>query len=88
MELLATTWKNFEAEIAVLSMVRVTNIIVSHLGYSIEGNEKILLCEYMPLGALSQNLFWTKEICLEKVLIQNKVKYAIVILKSHIESLF
>jgi len=73
--------------------INVEDFFPSHMGYSIEGNEKNLLCEYMPLGAPSQNLFsleknWTKEICLEKVLIQNKVKYAIVILKSHIESLF
>ncbi|WJX73783.1 hypothetical protein P8452_57523 [Trifolium repens] len=50
----------FQSEIDVLSKVRHRHL-VSLLGYSIEGNERLLVYEYMPLGALSQHLFhWRK----------------------------
>jgi serine/threonine protein kinase len=50
----------FQSEIDVLSKVRHRHL-VSLLGYSIEGNERLLVYEYMPLGALSQHLFhWKK----------------------------
>ncbi|XP_061349326.1 receptor-like kinase TMK3 [Gastrolobium bilobum] len=56
--------EEFEAEIAVLSKVRHRHL-VSLLGYSIEGNERLLVYEYMPLGALSQHLFHWKSLNLE-----------------------
>ncbi|KAE9600732.1 hypothetical protein Lal_00045557 [Lupinus albus] len=56
--------EEFEAEIAVLSKVRHRHL-VSLLGYSIEGNERLLVYEYMPLGALSQHLFHWKSLKLE-----------------------
>ncbi|KAI3984970.1 hypothetical protein MKX01_004738 [Papaver californicum] len=46
----------FQSEIAVLSKVRHRHL-VSLLGYSIEGNERLLVYEYMPQGALSKHLF-------------------------------
>ena len=46
----------FQSEIAVLSKVRHRHL-VSLLGYSTEGNERILVYEYMPQGALSKHLF-------------------------------
>ncbi|KAJ4823742.1 hypothetical protein Tsubulata_005561 [Turnera subulata] len=46
----------FQAEIAVLSKVRHRHL-VSLLGYSVAGNERILVYEYMPQGALSKHLF-------------------------------
>ncbi|XP_051150628.1 receptor protein kinase TMK1-like [Andrographis paniculata] len=50
----------FQSEITVLSKVRHRHL-VSLLGYSIEGNERILVYEYMPQGALSKHLFhWNK----------------------------
>ncbi|KAJ6803310.1 receptor-like kinase TMK3 [Iris pallida] len=50
----------FQAEIAVLSKVRHRNL-VSLLGFSAEDNEKLLVYEYMPNGALSKHLFhWKK----------------------------
>ncbi|RDX90753.1 Receptor-like kinase TMK3, partial [Mucuna pruriens] len=56
--------EEFEAEIAVLSKVRHRHL-VSLLGYSIEGNERLLVYEYMSLGALSQHLFHWKSLKLE-----------------------
>ncbi|XP_051143482.1 receptor-like kinase TMK3 [Andrographis paniculata] len=46
----------FQSEIAVLSKVRHRNL-VSLLGYAVEGNERLLVYEYMPQGALSRHLF-------------------------------
>ncbi|KAK7263453.1 hypothetical protein RJT34_31043 [Clitoria ternatea] len=54
----------FHAEIAVLSKVRHRHL-VSLLGYSTEGNERLLVYEYMPLGALSRHLFHWKSLKLE-----------------------
>ncbi|KAF7805750.1 receptor-like kinase TMK3 [Senna tora] len=54
----------FQAEIAVLSKVRHRHL-VSLLGYSVEGNERLLVYEYMPLGALSKHLFHWKSLKLE-----------------------
>ncbi|KAA8544341.1 hypothetical protein F0562_022391 [Nyssa sinensis] len=56
----------FQAEIAVLSMVRHRHL-VSLLGYSIEGNERLLVYEYMSQGALSRHLFRWKSLNLEPV---------------------
>eukprot|EP01018_Ginkgo_biloba_P012330 Gb_34876 [translate_table: standard] len=50
----------FQAEIAVLSKVRHRHL-VALLGYCIEGNERLLVYEYMPQGALSRHIFdWAK----------------------------
>lgn len=54
----------FRTEISVLSEVRHRNL-VSLLGYSVEGNEKLLVYEYMPQGALSRHLFHCKSLNLE-----------------------
>ncbi|CAN4099023.1 unnamed protein product [Withania somnifera] len=54
----------FQAEIAVLSRVRHRHL-VSLLGYSIEGNERLLVYEYMSKGALSRHLFRWKILNLE-----------------------
>ncbi|KAJ7519627.1 hypothetical protein O6H91_20G062300 [Diphasiastrum complanatum] len=48
--------KEFQAEIAVLTKVRHRHL-VALLGYCIEGNERLLVYEYMPQGTLSQHLF-------------------------------
>lgn len=50
----------FTAEIAVLTKVRHRHL-VALLGYCLEGNEKLLVYEYMPQGALSRHLFDWKE---------------------------
>ncbi|CAJ2654757.1 unnamed protein product [Trifolium pratense] len=54
----------FQAEIDVLSKVRHRHL-VSLLGYSIEGNERLLVYEYVPLGALSRHLFHWKSLNLD-----------------------
>ncbi|XP_057807494.1 LOW QUALITY PROTEIN: receptor-like kinase TMK3 [Salvia miltiorrhiza] len=54
----------FQTEIAVLSTVRHRHL-VSLLGYSGEGNEKLLVYEYMPQGALSRHLFYYEMMNLE-----------------------
>ncbi|CAK7332009.1 unnamed protein product [Dovyalis caffra] len=54
----------FQAEIDVLSKVRHRHL-VSLLGYAIEGNERLLVYEYMPQGALSMHLFHWKKLNLE-----------------------
>ncbi|XP_024516692.1 receptor-like kinase TMK3 [Selaginella moellendorffii] len=46
----------FHAEIAVLTKVRHRHL-VALLGYCIEGNEKLLVYEYLPNGTLAQHLF-------------------------------
>ncbi|KAF3320521.1 putative receptor protein kinase TMK1 [Carex littledalei] len=50
----------FRSEIAVLTKVRHRNL-VSLLGYCLDGNERILVYEYMPQGALSRHIFDWKE---------------------------
>ncbi|KAK4490425.1 hypothetical protein RD792_001102 [Penstemon davidsonii] len=51
----------FKSEIAVLTKVRHRHL-VSLLGYCLDGNEKLLVYEYMPQGTLSRCLFnWTDE---------------------------
>ncbi|URE28736.1 STYKc [Musa troglodytarum] len=50
----------FKSEIAVLTKVRHRNL-VSLLGYCLDGNERLLVYEYMPQGTLSRHLFDRKE---------------------------
>ncbi|KAF6150404.1 hypothetical protein GIB67_034103 [Kingdonia uniflora] len=52
--------KEFQAEIAVLSKVR-HMYLVALLGYCVNGNEKLLVYEYMPQGTLGQHLFDRKK---------------------------
>ncbi|XVF37907.1 hypothetical protein REPUB_Repub20aG0051800 [Reevesia pubescens] len=63
MECVATGTKGineFQAEIAVLTKVRHRHL-VALLGYCINGNERLLVYEYMPQGTLSQHLFECRE---------------------------
>ncbi|KAK7337314.1 hypothetical protein VNO77_17880 [Canavalia gladiata] len=66
----------FQAEIAVLSKVRHRHL-VSLLGYSIEGNERILVYEYMPQGALSKHLFHWKSFELEPLSWKRRLNVAL-----------
>lgn len=51
----------FKSEIAVLTKVRHRHL-VALLGYCLDGNEKLLVYEYMPQGTLSSHLFnWAAE---------------------------
>lgn len=50
----------FKAEIAVLTKVRHRNL-VALLGYCLDGNERLLVYEYMPQGTFSRFLFHWKE---------------------------
>ncbi|PSS13382.1 Receptor protein kinase [Actinidia chinensis var. chinensis] len=50
----------FKSEIAVLTKVRHRHL-VGLLGYCLEGNERLLVYEYMPQGTLSRHLFDWKE---------------------------
>ncbi|XP_044489625.1 receptor protein kinase TMK1-like [Mangifera indica] len=50
----------FKSEIAVLTKVRHRHL-VALLGYCLDGNEKLLVYEYMPQGTLSRHLFNRKE---------------------------
>ncbi|KAL5553305.1 hypothetical protein UlMin_040706 [Ulmus minor] len=51
----------FKSEIAVLTKVRHRHL-VALLGYCLDGNEKLLVYEYMPQGTLSRHLFnWRDE---------------------------
>ncbi|XP_022761034.1 receptor-like kinase TMK4 [Durio zibethinus] len=63
MECVATGTKGmneFLAEIAVLTKVRHRHL-VALLGYCINGNERLLVYEYMPQGTLGQHLFQWRE---------------------------
>lgn len=66
----------FQAEIAVLSKVRHRHL-VSLLGYSIEGNERILVYEFMPQGALSKHLFHWKSLKLEPLSWKRRLNIAL-----------
>ncbi|XP_017610872.1 receptor-like kinase TMK3 isoform X4 [Gossypium arboreum] len=66
----------FQAEIAVLSKVRHRHL-VSLLGYSIEGNERILVYEYMSQGALSKHLFHWKSLKLEALSWKRRLNIAL-----------
>ncbi|KAG8478114.1 hypothetical protein CXB51_027871 [Gossypium anomalum] len=51
----------FMSEIAVLTKVRHRHL-VALLGYCLDGNEKLLVYEYMPQGTLSRHIFnWEEE---------------------------
>ncbi|CAN4126319.1 unnamed protein product [Withania somnifera] len=51
----------FKSEIAVLTKVRHRHL-VGLLGYCLDGNEKLLVYEFMPQGTLSRHLFnWAEE---------------------------
>ncbi|XP_014495175.1 receptor protein kinase TMK1-like [Vigna radiata var. radiata] len=50
----------FESEIAVLTKVRHRHLIALE-GHCLDGNEKLLVYEYMPQGPLSKHLFDWKE---------------------------
>ncbi|KAG9156234.1 hypothetical protein Leryth_022121 [Lithospermum erythrorhizon] len=51
----------FKSEIAVLTKVRHRHL-VALLGYCLDGNERLLVYEYMPQGTLSRHLFnWAEE---------------------------
>ncbi|XP_030447823.1 receptor protein kinase TMK1-like [Syzygium oleosum] len=50
----------FKSEIAVLTKVRHRHL-VALLGYCLEGNERLLVYEYMPQGTLSKHLFNWKD---------------------------
>ncbi|XP_054823845.1 receptor protein kinase TMK1-like isoform X2 [Prosopis cineraria] len=54
----------FRAEIAVLTQARHKHLVALQ-GYCLDGNEKLLVYEYMPQGALSKHLFSWKENGLE-----------------------
>ncbi|XP_072998617.1 receptor-like kinase TMK3 [Typha latifolia] len=66
----------FQAEIAVLTKVRHRNL-VSILGYSIEGSERLLVYEYMPQGALSMHLFHWKQLNLEPLSWKKRLNIAL-----------
>ncbi|XP_010488452.1 PREDICTED: receptor-like kinase TMK4 [Camelina sativa] len=51
----------FQAEIAVLTKVRHRHL-VALLGYCVNGNERLLVYEYMPQGNLGQHLFEWREL--------------------------
>ncbi|XP_022730945.1 receptor-like kinase TMK3, partial [Durio zibethinus] len=66
----------FQSEIAVLSKVRHRHL-VSLLGYSIEGNERLLVYEYMSQGALSKHLFHWKSLKLEPLSWRRRLSIAL-----------
>ncbi|KZV15917.1 hypothetical protein F511_29089 [Dorcoceras hygrometricum] len=66
----------FQSEIAVLSKVRHRHL-VSLLGYSVQGNERILVYEYMHQGALSKHLFHWKKFQLEPLSWKRRLNIAL-----------
>lgn len=66
----------FRSEIDVLSKVRHRHL-VSLLGFCIEGNERILVYEYMSEGALSQHLFQWKKLQLEPLSWKRRLNIAL-----------
>ncbi|KAH6770115.1 Leucine-rich repeat protein kinase family protein [Perilla frutescens var. hirtella] len=68
--------KEFEAEISVLTKVRHRHL-VALLGYCINGNERLLVYEYMPQGTLSQHLFEWKELAFDPLTWKQRVTIAL-----------
>ncbi|CAL9761371.1 unnamed protein product [Musa acuminata subsp. burmannicoides] len=68
--------EEFQAEIAVLSKVRHRNL-VSILGYSVEGNERLIVYEYMPHGALNKHVFQWKQLELEPLSWKKRLNIAL-----------
>ncbi|EPS68163.1 hypothetical protein M569_06603, partial [Genlisea aurea] len=66
----------FQAEIASLSKLRHRNL-VSLLGYSVEGSEKLLVYEYMPKGSLNQHLFRWKSSNFEPLSLTRRLTIAL-----------
>lgn len=66
----------FQSEIAILSKVRHRHL-VSLLGFSIQGNERILVYEYMHQGALSKHLFHWKKFQLEPLSWKRRLNIAL-----------
>lgn len=66
----------FRSEITVLSKVRHRHL-VALLGYCIEGNERILVYEHMPQGALSKHLFHWKKFELEPLSWKRRLNIAL-----------
>ncbi|KAJ0463356.1 putative protein kinase RLK-Pelle-LRR-IX family [Helianthus annuus] len=66
----------FESEISVLTKIR-HRYLVSLLGYSTEGLERILVYEYMPQGALSRHLFHWKNLKLEPLSWKRRLNIAL-----------
>ncbi|XP_077235997.1 receptor protein kinase TMK1-like [Tasmannia lanceolata] len=58
--------KEFTSEIAVLTKVRHRHL-VALLGYCLDGNERLLVYEYMPQGTLGDHLFNWKELGLKSL---------------------
>ncbi|KAL3620258.1 hypothetical protein CASFOL_035170 [Castilleja foliolosa] len=71
-----TALHEFRSEIGVLSSVRHRNL-VSLLGYSEEGDERLLVYEYMPRGALSRHLFRWKSLGLEPLTWTRRINIAL-----------
>ncbi|MCO5561892.1 hypothetical protein L7F22_015517 [Adiantum nelumboides] len=68
--------EEFQAEIAVLTKVRHRHL-VALLGYCIDGNERLLVYEYMPLGTLSQHLFDWKSLDLPLLTWERRLSIAL-----------
>ncbi|EPS70426.1 hypothetical protein M569_04331 [Genlisea aurea] len=68
--------EEFRSEIAVLSKVRHRHL-VSLLGYSVEGNERILVYEYMAEGALSTHLFHWRKLGIEPLTWKRRLNIAL-----------
>ncbi|KAF7827609.1 receptor protein kinase TMK1-like [Senna tora] len=68
--------KEFQSEIAVLTKVRHKHL-VALLGYCWEGNERLLVYEYMPQGALSKYLFKWEESGLKPLTWTRRVSIAL-----------
>ncbi|KAI3470046.1 hypothetical protein Pfo_026709 [Paulownia fortunei] len=66
----------FQAEIAVLTKVRHRHL-VALLGYCINGNERLLVYEYMPQGTLAQHLFEWQELCYQPLTWKQRVTVAL-----------
>ena len=68
--------KEFQSEIAVLTKVRHRHL-VALLGYCIDGNERLLVYEYMPLGPLSHHLFEHQKLGLTPLTLKRRLSIAL-----------
>ncbi|KAL6978859.1 hypothetical protein U1Q18_020527 [Sarracenia purpurea var. burkii] len=66
----------FQAEIAVLSRVRHRHLVALH-GFCINGNERLLVYEYMPQGTLGQHLFGYREMGIPPLTWKQRVTIAL-----------
>ncbi|EOA29877.1 hypothetical protein CARUB_v10012974mg [Capsella rubella] len=68
--------RQFHAEITILTKVRHRHL-VALLGYCVNGDERLLVYEYMPQGNLGQHLFWWRKFGYSPLTLKQRLSIAL-----------